>query len=282
MITDTQEAAILDLLRSVASAEIMSRYRHLGECDVASKTSASDLVTIADKAAELRLTEGFQKILPGAAIVGEEAVSDDAAVLDLIGTSEMSVIIDPIDGTWNYARGLPLFGMIIAITFRGETVFGALYDPVMGDVTLAHKGKGAVHISRSGVCQTIRLAQSEKSELHALTGTLPLFLLKADEQAEMATKMPLFERVLSYRCSCHEYRILAEGALDFSLSGQLKPWDHAAGELIYREAGGYAAMLADGSAYRPTQTSGQLLLARSKTMWQKLRQEFAFLGAHEV
>lgn len=275
MITDQIEAALIDLMREVALAEIMPRYRGLESGDIARKTSMSDLVTIADRKSEQRISAGLAGILPGAGIVGEEAVSDDPDVLKRIADGGMKVIVDPIDGTWNFAKGLPLFGIILAVVSDSETVFGALYDPVMDEVTVAHKGRGAFHINRMGSRRSVRLAATGQSDLSEICGVVPLFLFPEPQRTVMASRLAAFDRVMSYRCSCHEYRILAEGSLDFSMSGQLKPWDHAAGELIYREAGGFAAMMATEESYLPIMITGQLLLARTRDMWRRIRDQLA-------
>lgn len=72
-----------------------------------------------------------------------------------------------------------------------------------------------------------------------------------------------------YRCAAHHYRLLTTGHYDFALFGKLMPWDQAAGWLIHREAGGYAARL-DGSKYMPLQCEGGLLLSSNRESWDEL------------
>lgn len=273
MITEQLEADLLHLLRTTAKTEILPRYRALERGDIASKSSASDLVTIADRMSEKAISTVLASLLPDAEIVGEEAVAEDPDVLKRIQDADLSVIVDPIDGTWNFAKGVPLFGVILAVVCRSETVFGALYDPVMDDVTIAHKGRGAHHISRNGTRRRLHLPATDQTDLSRLVGGVPLFVLPHERKRKAAAKLAAFERVVSYRCACHDYRILAEGSLDFSISAKLNVWDHAAGEMIYREAGGYAAMMANEEPYSPEMTSGYLLVARSKDMWRMIRDE---------
>lgn len=268
MISEEIEEELLHLIRDTARAEIMPRYRSLSAMEIDEKTSASDLVTIADRNSEKKISDGIAKILPDAEIVGEEAVSENPDVLNRIKDAELSVIIDPIDGTWNFAKGLPLFGVILAVVHRSETVFGALYDPVMDDVTTARKGEGTFHIARDGSRERLKLSISDGKDLSDRIGVVPHFLFPPEERREIAPRLLAFERILSYRCACHEYRILAEGSVDFSVSGPLKAWDHAAGEFIYREAGGFAAMVGSKAPYRPEMTSGRLLLAPTEQAWQ--------------
>jgi fructose-1,6-bisphosphatase/inositol monophosphatase family enzyme len=88
---------------------------------------------IADHAAEKFIQTEIGKILPQAHLVGEESVAENPKLLDLIGTSDVCVIIDPIDGTGNFATGLAVFGTMVVVVIRNETIFGLLYDPIVDD-----------------------------------------------------------------------------------------------------------------------------------------------------
>lgn len=271
--------ALIDILRKAARSEIMPRYRRLDDDAIATKTSASDLVTIADQRAEAQIGTAIAKLIPGITIVGEEAVADQPTLVDQIGQADKVAIIDPVDGTWNYANGLPLFGVILAIVEQGKTTFGVLYDPVMDDWIYAHAGQGAIYAASDGTQN--RLGASAGRDVSELTGFVPMALFSQSQRTGMTRALAPFARTSSLRCSCHEYRLMAEGRVDFALSGLLKPWDHAAGELIFREAGGHAAMLSDGSAYAPSMTDGHLMLAPDEATWLKLRDAFAApLHAH--
>lgn len=266
---------IVEIVRAVTKQEVLPRYRRLGDDAIQSKSSFSDLVTIADQMAEKHLTSRMKKLLPGFEIVGEEAVAADPSRLQLISDAESVIIIDPIDGTWNYAKGLPLFGVIIAVVEHGRTTFGVLYDPVSDDWITAHEGKGAFYGAADGARTKVQV-KSEKN-FSRMTGFLPLFLLSKQDQIKIATEISEFDRITSLRCSCHEYRLLSEGGVTFGLSGLLKPWDHAAGELIHREAGGYSALLKSGLPYSPDKSEDQLLLAPDRDTWDKLHDKFAHL-----
>ena len=111
-VSDAEQSALIDAVRTVARAEITPRFRALSDEDVDEKSSAEDLVTIADKRAEVALTAAVKDILPGARVVGEEAVAADKSILDDVAKPGRTVIIDPIDGTWNFANGVAVFGVI--------------------------------------------------------------------------------------------------------------------------------------------------------------------------
>ncbi len=123
-------AEVAVLVRAVAQAEIMPRFRDLGAGAVRTKTGPLDLVTDADEAAEARLTEGLTRLFPSCAVVGEEAAAADESVLDRLGTAGLAFTVDPVDGTANFAAGLPLFGTMVAAVAAGEVVGAVIYDPV--------------------------------------------------------------------------------------------------------------------------------------------------------
>ena len=127
-LTSEQVDALIQIVRDVAAKEVRPLFRNLDTSDIDSKSAPDDLVTVADRAAELAIAAAVAKLLPDAEIVGEEAVSADAAILDRVGQGQV-VVIDPIDGTWNFAHGLSTYGVILAVVEDGETVFGMLYDP---------------------------------------------------------------------------------------------------------------------------------------------------------
>ncbi|MGQ3177822.1 MAG: inositol monophosphatase family protein, partial [Blastomonas fulva] len=124
----TLHTPVSDLIRTVAREVVLHHYQQLSSAQISEKTPG-DLVTIADQESERRLSAGLAAILPQASIVGEEAVEADPVLIERVNDST-AWIIDPIDGTHNYAHGHPPFGIIIALVERGETVAGWLYDPL--------------------------------------------------------------------------------------------------------------------------------------------------------
>lgn len=238
------ETALIDALRQVARAEVMPRFRNLGAGDIDTKTGPEDLVTIADRAAEAALAVRIARILPGAVIVGEEAVSDNPEILKRLETRGTSVIVDPIDGTANYAHGNATFGMILAVVEAGQIVLGILYDPVLDDWVVGRRGGGA-WFCRDGYARPLRVRAARP--LDDQVGYLPLYLFPKASQPALAQLYPQVGRMQSLRCSCHEYRMLALGQADFVVAAGSKPWDHAAGMLVLSEAGGDGGALSGGS-----------------------------------
>ncbi|WP_137699770.1 inositol monophosphatase family protein [Marimonas lutisalis] len=271
-LTEAQISTIINLVRRAAKTEILPRFRNLTEGQISQKTGPADLVTDADHAAEAMIERGLRQLFPNAAILGEEAASRDASLRKRAAEAELAIIIDPVDGTWNFAHGLPLFGVILSVTRFGHPIFGMLYDPITDDWITATEDGPAL---QSEVAQAPRrLSTSAGGPLGDLSGIVHLSLLPKDQQAALAPLIPDFARIGALRCSCHEYRLLAQGAVDFVLSGTLNPWDHAAGAMICRRAGGVARFL-DGRDYDITVTEGHLLCAASEDSWTRLRDKIA-------
>ena len=272
-LTQAHETALIELVRRVAKAEVMPRFRALPEDQVSAKSAPDDLVTVADVQSEAAITEGVRALLPDVVVIGEEAVSADASVLDGLADAECAVIIDPVDGTWNFAKGLATFGVILAVVENGRTVFGLLYDPVLDEWIWAREG-GGTWFQRPGA-DPVQLEISGSASVENTVGFVPLFLYPMETRVKLAGAIPGFRRIWSVRCSCHEYRLLAQGAADFCLSASLNPWDHAAGALAVVEAGGAAGLL-DGRDYAPGMTSGgTLVTARSAETLERIRATFA-------
>lgn len=272
MVSEDQIASLIETVRTVAKAEILPHFRNLDLQEIDSKSSPDDLVTIADRAAELAITKAVHEIMPEAAIVGEEAVSADKSVLARVKEPGQVVVIDPIDGTWNFANGIATYGVILAVIEDGETIFGLLYDPSYDDWIMARKGEGAFFCRPDGTKRPLNLAPPPESVAETF-GYVGMYLFKKDRQAQLAATLPNFRRTTNLRCSCHEYRMLAQGASQFCLNGMLNVWDHAAGVLIYQEAGGVARLL-DGRAYDPAMRKGHLLTAASERLWEELAEMF--------
>jgi myo-inositol-1(or 4)-monophosphatase len=264
---------LADIVTIAADQEIMPRFRRLGEGGIREKTSALDLVTDADDAAEAAIKAAVAKAFPKAAFIGEESVEKDRELLDKIADAEMAIIIDPVDGTSNFAWGLPLFGVLAAVVKRGVTIGGIIYDPVGRDCTFAIKGHGAWAKSENGATRDIRVANP--TTLANMTGTTSWYLMPEPMRSRVAANLAKIKASFAYRCAAYEYRIVAEGLVDFSLHYKLMPWDHAAGVLIHAEAGGHSALL-DGSPYLPTKFQGGIISAPDRESWQLIHD--ALLG----
>jgi fructose-1,6-bisphosphatase/inositol monophosphatase family enzyme len=257
-----------DILAAAARSEIMPRFRKLAPAQIRRKSSAFDLVTEADEAAEAAISAALTAAFPGAAIIGEEGAHKEPALLDTIADAELAFIVDPVDGTRNFASHLPLFGVMAAVTVRGEVVAGVIHDPVCRDWAYAVRGGGAWTEDEDGARRPLRVAGPVPvSEMDGFIGTN---FLPEKLRATVNANLSRLATTASLRCAAHEYRTAAAGHCHLLFYNRLIPWDHAAGWLIHREAGGYSAHF-DGTPYRPTHFTGGLICAPDAATWYLAR-----------
>lgn len=261
---------LADCLRLAAKAEILPRFRKLNASDIRSKTEPTDLVTEADEAAERFIRREVAAIAPDALFVGEESVAADPDLMAKLAEADLAVVVDPIDGTFNFASGIPAFGVMASVIWKGETVAGIIYDPMGDDWIMAEKGAGAFLRRPDG--EEIRLSVAEPAPIEAMVGMASTGYFFGEARERVLANLAKVRFVASYRCAAHEYRTLASGHVHFAMYNKLMPWDHLAGTLVALEAGGYVARF-DGSAYLPHHVEGGLLIATDEDSWQVLRRE---------
>jgi fructose-1,6-bisphosphatase/inositol monophosphatase family enzyme len=270
MKTSVDTTILADLLRRAAKAEILPRFRRLGIGDVRAKSEATDLVTEADEQAERMMKMEAANLWPDALFIGEESVAADPALLDRIEGAALSIIVDPVDGTFNFASGIPAFGVMAAVVSEGETVAGIIYDPMGDDWVMAEKGGGAWLRRPNGEAE--RLSVSKPAPLEQMVGMASTGYLPKEKRGEVLANLAKVRFLVNYRCAAHEYRTFAGGHVHYLMYNKLMPWDHLAGTLICQEAGAYAARF-DGSPYLPHHIDGGLLITPDKASWELLRRE---------
>jgi fructose-1,6-bisphosphatase/inositol monophosphatase family enzyme len=254
--------AIAAVLREAAAEAVMPRFQHLAAAEIEEK-SPGDLVTIADREAEAIIARGLAAIRPDARFVGEEASARDPSLLRDLDQGAIC-IVDPIDGTGNYAAGRQPFALMAALVENGELIASCILDPVDDRLAAAERGAGAW-------LNGVRIARDTGSPgLAALSGIVSSFARPPEMEPHVAA---LAERVAeaapTRRCAGDEYPLVATGARHFALYWRTLVWDHAPGVLFLREAGGIAARL-DGTPYRPADPSGAILLARTPEIWKEV------------
>lgn len=254
-------AGVQALMRAAAERAILPRYRALAEADITSK-AADDVVTVADHESEAILTEGLARLLPEAAVVGEEASFADPAVLGRLGDT-LCWIVDPLDGTNNFAAGKPPFGILVALAEAGETIAGWLYDPLTGRMCHAERGKSAF-------VDGTRIQARTSGQKPPVAAISLAFMDPAKREAVKRHIAPHYTLVDIPRCAEEQYPRLVLGQNDVSIFERTLPWDHAAGVLFLNEAGGKAAR-PDGSPYRVADHARPGLIgAASPALWDDL------------
>ena len=259
--------AVASLLRDAAEKAILPRYRSLKAGEIEDK-GGNDPVTVADREAEAMLTEGLRRLadLP---VVGEEAAHADPTVQDAL--SGDCWIVDPLDGTRNFATGKPPFGILLAMASGGEAHTGWIYDCLSGRLCLAHRGKGAFVDGE-------KIAAQPTGETPPVAAISLIFVEQQKREAMKRHVAPHYRPVDIPYCAAEQYPRLALGINDVSYFERTLAWDHAAGALWLNEAGGKVAR-PDGSPYRVDEWQRQGMIgAASPALWDEFAERLARLG----
>jgi fructose-1,6-bisphosphatase/inositol monophosphatase family enzyme len=247
------------LIRDVAARIVMPRFRMLDPGQIEEK-APDELVTIADRESEDALTEGLLRLLPGSRVIGEEACAADPTLIGTIADGTVW-IVDPIDGTANFAAGETPFGIMVALAHDGETQAGWIFDPVGNRLCHAALGQGAFIDGE-------RIAARGSGEALPVAG-LSTRYLPADLRQDIEARADGRLRCVDIpRCAAEQYPRVMLGTNDLALFWRTHAWDHAPGALILNEAGGRVARF-DGTLYAPGQTGTGMLAAASPQIWDE-------------
>ncbi|MDC0033954.1 inositol monophosphatase [Alphaproteobacteria bacterium] len=245
------------IMREVAQDELLSRFQTLADDEIWEKRRGG-MVTIADLESERRLKLALSGLIPGSVVLAEEDAEENPASVECLQGEVPVWIVDPLDGTKNYSAGLESFAMIVAYFHRGAVRAGWILEPATGRIAIAEEGSGAWAAN-----ETLKFAPSVPTEEQ--TGFLGNRIRRNEALAAR------FGDLVNLRCRGIEYVALASGVLHFAHYRSLKPWDHAAGDLIVREAGGHVAGLDSAARYQPADPDyNGLLVASDERSWLEI------------
>lgn len=266
--------AVARIIRRAAVDHVLPYFRAPDKVDIREKTGPGDLVTAADLACERALTDALMAHMPGSVVVGEEAVSTDASALERLKGRAPVWIIDPVDGTSNFARGARLFAVIVALVVDEITVAGWIYDPLAERMSHAVKGKGCY-------TQDILLKPPPRiapMALSQISGAMSSRFCGESSRRRIRERVRALRTQVTLGSAGQEYLHLLDGDLHATLYHRLMPWDHAAGVLMFAETGGYSAVVpgedaTGGIPYSPHGSidRGALLNAPDPETWRLLR-----------
>jgi len=258
-IIDARETA-LATIAAEAGALALDYFGKLDRLGVSMK-GAQDWLTEADGAVERLIRARIAAAFPTDAIVGEELGGE---------AGDLTWIIDPIDGTNNYAAGKMPFGIMVSLSQSGETIAGWIYDPMSPRLCHAHLGQGAF----VGDYRTTARTTGQVPPIAAIS---LVFMDPSRREAMKAHIAPHYSLVDIPRCAAEQYPRLVLGTNDVSIFERTLAWDHAAGVLFVNEAGGKAAR-PDGRPYRVDEAHlPGLIGAASEALWDDLAGRLAQL-----
>jgi myo-inositol-1(or 4)-monophosphatase len=233
--TQTPDATFLTKLAKIAAEVHLRHFDKLDPADIDLKRRR-DLLTVADSEAERELIREIKSSYPGHDILAEESGAQ-------VSGAEWCWIIDPVDGTTNFARGFPMFSASIGLVRRGLPVLGLVEAAYLRETFIAERGAGAFLNGR-------RLSVSRTPDIH--TSLLATGFSYVRNEVTRNNVDNFGKLVLK----CHDIRrggsasvdlaYVAAGRFDGYWEGYLKPWDVAAGALLVQEAGGAITDFAGG------------------------------------
>lgn len=229
--------------------------------EVAAKSTPTDVVTDRDRAAERAILTALAASRPGDAVVTEE--SEDQA-----GTTDVSWVIDPLDGTVNYLYGLPYYSVSIAARIGGEVVCGVVLDVERDELYAAVRGGGARCGDRPLRCST----QTDPAYALVATGFSYDARMRAEQARVMTSVLPAVRDIRRVGSAALDLCAVAAGRVDAFFEAGMYPWDWSAGALIAREAGARV----DGLAGKPP--GGHLTLAANPALFDALHELLVAAG----
>ncbi|MEQ1758835.1 MAG: inositol monophosphatase [Vicinamibacterales bacterium] len=260
--------AVTALLVEVGRNLILPRFRHLRPDEIERKhtlTDPDDIVTAVDRQAEEHLTKELLSLVPGTAVIGEEAVHSEPAILGSLASDDPVWLLDPIDGTRNFASGDDGFGIMLAYVAHGETLAAWVVLPARDEIYVAEAGSGA---RRNGQAMRVPTPEGRIARGAIHPRYMPVETrLSAERQATGR-----FQRCPDTRSAAVEYTQILAGTREFAVYYRLLPWDHAAPALLLVEGGGVVVHL-DGRPYTPrsadqvTVVAGSVAVASMVSGW---------------
>ncbi|AXB80680.1 inositol monophosphatase family protein [Novosphingobium sp. P6W] len=262
------DLAVGQAMRESARLAILPRFTP-GAPIAADWKAAGEAVTIADRESEAILAEKLTGLLPGARVVGEEAAHHEPEIMAHLAQGTCW-IIDPLDGTANFAAGEGPFGILVALAEGGIPVGGWILDPLTGRFCAAQAGAGA---TIDGEPFRAGATRRERPQI-AITR---LFADAARRAAVFEVLSATCDVLDSPRCAADQYPRIALGENDATLFTRTIAWDHAAGVVFLNEAGGCAAR-PDGNPYRCDDAQGGLIAAADAQRWSNVARALSDAG----
>lgn len=247
------------LIKQHAAEQIMPRYNQVA---YRFKQDGS-LVTEADSEMQKAMIVSLQQHWPEYVVLGEEMTeTEQQAQLD--SDAKGLWILDPLDGTSNFASGIPVFSVSIALVIKNKVVLGVIYDPNRNEIFSAIKGEGAWLNGESLISKT------ERESLDQCTAQIDFKRLKPEMRVCLSREHP-YASQRNFGSGALDWCWLAAGRCQINIHGGQKLWDYVAGQLILSEAGGYAKTFAGEAVFKKTLTPRSVMAAVNMALFKQLQ-----------
>lgn len=254
---------LIEVVRRVGDEAVMLRYLKVAR----QQKADGSVLTEADLAAQAMLQHELKAVVD-CPLVGEEMLAEEQRRSWDAGTGGMWCV-DPLDGTSNFANGLPYFAISVAFLRNGKPEMGVVYAPALKEMFSAEIGLGA-YLNAARLPLVNRVAELSKAIAEIDFKRLPKYLGR-----ELSTNPP-FHSQRNFGSSALDWCFLAAGRLDIYLHGGQYLWDYAAGSLILAEAGGFACTMERMDLWRGDSWRRSVLAARDARLfvaWQEWLQQ---------
>jgi len=247
------------LIREVAREEILPRFNCIGY----EVKDDGSLLTEADLSADKRICTMLAELYPDIAFLSEEMSMQEQE--QLLKSSDKLWCLDPLDGTSNFAAGIPLFATSLALFLKGKVKIGITYDPIRDEMFSAVKGQGAWLNGEPLKCV------ASGFEMNKAIAIVDFKRLKPDLVQRLLHHAPYKSQRNLGTCVL-EWAWMAANRGHLYLHGGMKLWDLAAGTLILEEAGGYSCTLEDESVFRPAMKPRSVLISPDKVLYESWKE----------
>ena len=244
-----------EIITTTAKEELLPRFAQVKR----NHKADGSVITEADLAMQERIAQALQQQWPQYQFMGEEmSVKQQEAMLQ--DSSAGVWCLDPLDGTSNFAAGIPYFSVSLSLIKGGEVVMGLVYDPTRDECFTAVKGKGAQLNGET-------ISASEPPPLHKCAALIDFKRLKPELAQRLVTEVP-YGSQRSFGSVALDWCWMAAGRCHVYLHGKQNIWDYSAGYLVLNEAGGHSTTLEGEEVFRPTLTPRSAVAARDEGLFQ--------------
>lgn len=247
------------IIIDVANKELIPRFAKVSHHNKADNS----IVTEADIAAQKSITQQLKENWPDIPLLGEEMSPQEQA--QRLSSKEPVWCLDPLDGTSNFATGIPYYAISLALIANGKTTLGIVYDPSRDEYFQAQDINNEVSASLNG--QPLKLVASEYT-LNTAMAIIDLKRLAKKTAARVASEPP-YASQRNFGASALDWCWLATARSHIYLHGNQNIWDYAAGELIFRATGGYSATLDGENVFKQVLEKRSVVAAVNKSLFDE-------------
>ena len=249
---------VKQLVIDAGKDELLPRFQHTAF----SYKQDGSFITEADLSVQKRLQQALLDLYPNSAVLGEEMPEQEQA--EIIANGKTSFwCLDPVDGTSNFASGIPFFSISLALIENGQPTVAIVYDPSRDECFSAVRGKGAFLNEK-----TLDTSTAAHKTLSPCTAIIDFKRLTSDLASRIATGAP-YASQRSFGSVALDWAWLAAGRGQIYLHGKQKLWDYAAGWLILKEAGGVASTLQGDTGFHAVLEPRSAVAASSEDLYQQ-------------